>query len=372
MNIIIVNCFETYEERVNLVKEYLISNGHNVKVIESNFEHMKKEYRKNEKKNHIVIKVPEYKKNFSISRLFSHYIFSKSVLRFIENEKPNMVYALIPPNSLTRFLSKFKKNNNDTKIVFDLIDLWPETFPVKKIKRIFPFTYWKKLRSNYLKCSDLIITECNMYKEIIKDEVKGLNCETLYLGKEKLVANININLKSSYINMCYLGSINNLIDIPKIKKLLKQVNEDKSVVLHIIGDGEKKEEFIREIESINIKVIFHGKVYDENEKQRIFDQCHFGLNIMKEQVCVGLTMKSVDYFRSGLPIINSIKYDTYRLIENYKSGINIDSKNIVKKIILQSDINNNLIMRKNVLEMFNKEFSKKIFMRRIDKYLSKL
>lgn len=32
---------------------------------------------------------------------------------------------------------------------------------------------------------------------------------------------------------------------------------------------------------------------------------------MKTSVCVGLTMKSLDYYAGGLPIINTIAGDTY-------------------------------------------------------------
>lgn len=73
--------------------------------------------------------------------------------------------------------------------------------------------------------------------------------------------------------------------------------------MHIIGNGEKKEQFIQEVLAVGVKVIDHKEVYDQREKQEIFDQCNYGLNVMKSSVCVGLTMKSLDYMCAGLPII---------------------------------------------------------------------
>lgn len=42
---------------------------------------------------------------------------------------------------------------------------------------------------------------------------------------------------------------------------------------------------------------------------------------MKDNVCVGLTMKSIDYFQHGLPIINNIQEDTTEIVKQYKVGL---------------------------------------------------
>ena len=68
----------------------------------------------------------------------------------------------------------------------------------------------------------------------------------------------------------------------------------------------------------------HGlSLYIETEKHKILSRCHFGLNVMKDSVCVGLTMKSVDYFRHGLPIVNTIPADTARFVESRDVGVNM-------------------------------------------------
>ena len=81
-------------------------------------------------------------------------------------------------------------------------------------------------------------------------------------------------------------------------------------------------------EDSGAKVIDHGKIYNQEEKKGIFDSCHYGLNIMKPSVCVGLTMKSIDYFEFGLPIINNIKGDTWEAIEKYDCGVNLGKKKL--------------------------------------------
>jgi len=113
------------------------------------------------------------------------------------------------------------------------------------------------------------------------------------------------------------------VDIVAITSIIKEIKKIKPVELHIVGDGERKKEMIIASEKAGAIVFFHGKIYDRDEKQSIFDSCHYGLNIMKETVCVGLTMKSMDYMEFGLPMINNIHGDTWNLIEEEGIGFNI-------------------------------------------------
>lgn len=44
--------------------------------------------------------------------------------------------------------------------------------------------------------------------------------------------------------------------------------------------------------------------------------------MMKPEVTVGLTMKSVEYLYWGLPLLNTIGGDTWRFIEESQAGFN--------------------------------------------------
>jgi glycosyltransferase involved in cell wall biosynthesis len=125
-----------------------------------------------------------------------------------------------------------------------------------------------------------------------------------------------------------LGSINSLIDIQMISQLIMAFTALKPTVLHVIGDGEAKRELLGTAESSGACVEFHGKIFDDARKKQIFDLCSFGLNVMKESVCVGLTMKSIDYFEAGLPVINTIKGDTWDLVKQHGIGLNVRQKSI--------------------------------------------
>lgn len=236
-----------------------------------------------------------YYKNISINRMKSHYIFAKNALKLVESIKQDIIYVLLPANSLAKFTGEYKRKNGNVKLYFDIMDLWPETMPIGKIKLLPPFTFWRRLRDKNLKKADYIITEFNLYQEVLKDKLSGIKTTTMYLARKNKNVNSNPNLETDTIDLCYLGSINNIIDIEKIKLIIKEINEFKPVTLHIIGNGESKKDLINKVIDVGATVKYYGKIYDIKKKQEIFDKCHFGLNIMKESVCVGLTMKSIDY-----------------------------------------------------------------------------
>lgn len=335
-NICIINCFDTYEHRVDLLHDYFKSTGANIKVVTSNYKHFEKCKRTDEKEDFEFVNTIPYKKNLSMQRLKSHINLSKTIFKQIENQNYDLLWVLVPPNSFVKEAAKYKKRNPNVKLIFDLIDLWPETMPISKFKSLPPFQYWKRLRDNYLNSADQIVTECNLYHEKLPRNINRSKVHTLYLARRKGKFNPNLKVPEDKIALCYLGSINNIIDISVIVNIIEQIVQYKPVELHVIGDGEKRDIFIKNCENAGAIVIYHGKVYEEDEKQKIFDSCHYGLNIMKDSVFVGLTMKSMDYFEAGLPIINNIHGDTWDYIEKYGIGINYRG-NIINDLKLGND-----------------------------------
>lgn len=371
MKIVIVNCFDTYEDRIDLIHDFFKKNGHDVTVIQSNYKHFDKSYRRDSKKNFIFIKTKPYYKNISIARLISHYCYAKKAFKQVEQIKPDLLYVTIPPNSLAKFATEYKRKYSSVKLVFDIIDLWPETMPVGKIKKWPPFTFWRSMRDDGLKYADLIITECDLYQTILRD-VSKLN--TIYLAKKQIETISHYKFNANEFHLCYLGSINNIIDIKTIKKLIQITNKVKPTILHIIGDGESKSLFINEIKSTGAIVHYYGKVYDSQVKQDIFDKCHFAINIMKPNVCVGLTMKSIDYFQYNIPILNNIIADTNQIIEKYKVGFNITTENLedVARKVTKIEREELIEMRVHTKKVFIELFSAKAFEKKMDIVINKL
>lgn len=368
MKAVLVSCFNYYDQRLIYVEEYLKENNYEVIYICSDFDHIKKKKFIQANENTIQIKTKEYKKNLSLSRIFSHYLFSKKMYKEIEKLEPDLIYTMFPPNFVAFYVSRYKIKSPTTKLVFDIYDLWPESFPIDKIKKKIPiiFNIWGELRNTALKSADYVFTECELYQKMLKVELSTIKTSVLHLTKNKGI-NVKFEIEQDYFDICYLGSINNIIDIQLIDELLVEINKKIKVRLHIIGDGEKKDEFINKITKSEIEVIYYGKIFDEIKKKEIMSRCRFGLNIMKKSVSVGLTMKSVDYIEGRLPIINNIKADTEEIVNKYNIGYNIDlnGSKYLSEILTELTIPEIITMKNNTDKVFKLYFSTDAFKKQL-------
>ncbi len=376
MKAIIVNSSTNFEYRVNLIYDYLTNKGYDVTVIASDFIHTSKTKRNKAEYPYKLINTYPYKKNISVQRLYSHYRFSKDAFEEIKDTEADILYLVIPQNSNAEIAKRYKRLHPSTKIIMDIVDMWPESLPIKGTE-YFPFSLWAGVRNRNLKYADLIYTECRYYQRKLerycgnvpmyyfpwlkKYELNKMDLESVESSTE------GIELKQKFIagrirqdkiiRLCYLGSVNNIIDMDNISDIIKSIGQFSGVELHIIGKGERMPIFIDKAESAGAKVINHGAVYDEHEKKSIMDSCDFGINIMKDTVCVGLTMKSIDYMAAGLPMISNIPGDTHELIEKYHMGIN--AENLSEERIFEA------YDRTQIREVFGREFEAK----NIGKYL---
>ncbi|WP_295159328.1 hypothetical protein [Selenomonas sp. AE3005] len=338
---VLISCFDWYEKRLKPVRNSLLDKGYEVKVLLSDFNHTKKQRYNKFHEPCTYFHVPIYKKNISLKRIISHFSFARQSKTYIEKYKPDIIYCLVPPNKVVDYCSSYKKRNPKVIFIIDIIDMWPESMPTKRING-FPFVkqfmnHWMKWRDNAIKNADYVFTECNLYREKLSHVLNPAKTATLYLFKEqsdherKLVLDI-INRKKNddVIRFAYIGSMNHIIDITSICRVIATiVNKGKRCELHAIGGGESRKKFEREVKAIGCHTYFYGFVYDEIKKISIIAPCDYAFNMMKSDISVGLTIKSIDYLSYGLPLINNIKGDTWQLIESEKIGVNIDDNTII-------------------------------------------
>lgn len=374
MKVCIVSCFDWYEKRLKYVSRVFENKGVEVMYVMSDFDHIEKQYVK--KKGEIrYIHTKQYNKNLSVKRILSHIDFAYKVYKELEEMIPDYIYVLIPPNSILKAVAKYRRKHIRTKVFLDVIDMWPESMPFKRGNWIVYFFYkiWQGIREKNIQCADMVFTECNLYQEHLQNVVPTEKMRTLYIAKEVFGRKqIDNDEKQEGITLAYLGSINNILDIDRICSILTKLVQNKKVVVRIIGKGEKRETFIKKLEAIGIEVIDEGIIYDEMEKNKILCNCDFGLNIMKQEVYVGLTTKSIDYFSSGLPVLNSIKGDSEQLVEIYEAGLNVNrmsEETVLKKIVgLSAEEKKQLHI--NALRLFYDNFTPEIFMSRLEKSIN--
>lgn len=368
-----ISCSDHYDHRLHVAAECLRERGYDTTYITSTFDHTRKENFVCAVEGCVQIPARPYQKNLSLDRILSHRNFARDVFRYLEHlpQQPDALVVLLPPNFLAHYGAKYKKRHPEVKLIFEIFDLWPETFPGDKIKKLLApvFKVWAALRDRNLDKADFVVTECEMFRQklCLPEETS----QAVWLCADPLPMEIpQPQRNDNALELCYLGAINNIISIPDICGLINELTSKKPVTLHIIGKGERQEEFVEEAKKAGAEVIFYGAVYDEQKKLEIMNRCHFGLNVMKASVCVGLTMKSVDYFRFGLPIINNIPADTQRLVKEEGIGLQLEEGCAEKLLALTNA--DCMAMRQNVAKLFCAAFEKTKCLEQYSKILDKL
>ena len=370
---LLISCYGFHDEiRLKYMESILREQGVQVKKVFSNFDHLNKRRVSYKKTNIIEIKVPSYHKNISLKRLCSHMLFSYKLRKVLNQERPDLVIADIPPNTIGMSVAAYKKKNKSCKVIFDVMDLWPESFPESMLMKL-PLWFWKRIRTKALPQGDYVILECNHYKKFLKGSLREGKYSVLYLCKSPLKEKLQFFHQEETLNFCYLGSINNIIYISAIIEMLKAIQHKREVKLYLIGDGEKRDYFLNQLKVNEIPVEYLGLVFDDEVKHDILRRCHFGLNMYKDNIVVGLTMKSLDYFRVGLPIINMNIADTGVLVKEYQAGVDLTGDQWSKGIDELIELNSKewKTMHENTYRMFHELFSEEIFIEKFRKVLER-
>ena len=357
--VVVISGTNHYEERAkSVIEEY--QKAHEVIYLTSDFDHVTKKYYEIALPFAQQLHVMGYQKNLSPSRILSHIQFSIKTFFRLMKLKPDIVYAEIPHNTLA-IATKWYKRFHKCELIMDIFDMWPESLPMKSENIIFKIacSVWRGFRNHNLKYADKVYTECNYYQKLIRREGCDVPMETKYLTRKKVDLDIQTIWDDEKIHLCYVGNINNIIDIPFITEFLSKINEKKPVCFHLIGNGESRSKLIESLEAKGIQVVSYGVVYDVYRLQEIFNQCYFGINFLLPNLAIGLTMKSITYLRGGIPLLNTVDGDTWNMVETYHSGINIERGHIEKAIDVVLHMNYEQVhaMKENAHIVFEQHFA---------------
>lgn len=356
---VVISGTNHYEERMrSVIEEY--QKEYEVSYLVSDFDHVTKQRYEIDLPNAIQLHVMEYHKNLSPARILSHMMFSWKTYWQLCQIKPDTIYVEIPFNTLAT-ATKWYKRFHKCELVMDIFDMWPESLPIKSENILFKMAcaVWRGFRNRNLKYADHVYTECNYYQELIQEQGCDVPMETKYLTRKKVDVDIQAKWDEEFIHICYVGHINNIIDIPFITEFLEKINEKKRVCFHLIGNGESRMQLIDSLESKGIKVITYGVVYDVYRLQEILNQCSFGINFLREGLAIGLTMKSITYLRAGMPLLNAVDGDTWKFVEEHQVGYNIpreEMDTVVEKVL---DMNQEKLMqmKNRARKIFEEQFA---------------
>ena len=355
-----------------------------LEVITSNFSHRLKKTREklNKQSNDYkltMISEPEYRKNVSLKRFYSHYKMGKNLKKYLNDlsYKPDVIYCAAPSLDVAKVTAKYAKRNK-IRFIIDVQDLWPEAFKmVFNVPIVSNVIFWPmKKQANYIyKNADDIVAVSETYANRASSvNDKYQHKISIYLGtdldyfdecKEKNKSILDDNL----VRIAYIGTLGHSYDIKCIIDAIKTLNnrEINNIKFIVMGDGPLKQEFENYAKQKNINYEFTGKLPYEKMVGRL---CSYDIavNPISHNAAQSIINKVGDYAAAGLPVISTQECEEYKkLVDEYKIGFNCENGNVqdiaekIERLIKDKELrkklgNNN---RKLAEERFNRKVTYK-------------
>lgn len=378
--IIIVSLFyyETSDNiRISTVYNLLKERNADVELITTGFNHRTK--KKHNKLFHprdiTFLKVPGYKKNLSIGRLFSHFVFALRLSSYLKNLtfKPSKIYCIVPTVSSGWVCARYCRRNQ-VPLAVDVIDLWPESLIVlsqkKKILQWLTFPMQWMARKVYAAADFLYAGSVDYATHAGRFNVKTKSVP-VYLGTDvprfqALVSgsSMEIHKPRQQIWIAFGGMLGNSYDIDIIlegfKKLMKKDVDD--VKLIFIGDGQERERIgqFKKKTGLDIEITGFLKYADY---LKYLSYADIAINSFKECTRVAYSYKFNDYVAAGIPVANNVKGEMWELVEQYQLGRNfLHNANSLSECLYEMFANPEQLseMKKNATFVATKVLDKKV------------
>lgn len=337
----------------------ILSKEHNVEIITTEFSHGAKRLKSPVTVEYpfkiTMLKEPGYKKNISLKRFYSHYVWGKNLRDYLETiRKPDVVYCAVPSLTGPNYAAKYCKKNG-IKFVIDIQDIWPEAFsmvfnvPVVSNIVFSPFAH---LADSIYKSADSVCAVSQTYVDrAMKVNQRCKSGVPVFLGTnleifDSYAKNSPIMKKPDgeiWIAYCgTLGSSYDLICVFDALALLSVKNIRPKFI--VMGDGLRRHEFEAYSSGKDIDVVFTGSLpYDK--MCALLCECDITVNPIIGRSVASIINKHADYAASGCPVINTQESEEYRnLVDEYQMGFNCKNGNPgdmaekIEKLILDKDI----------------------------------
>lgn len=260
-------------------------------------------------------------------------------------------------------------------------DLWPESIASAGIpseSKIYSILLG--LSKWIYKSADEIFTSSKLFKEYFNNKLDVHdNITHLPVYAEALFEEINHTKKSNEnVNLVFAGNIGEMQSVETIIYAANELKNYKHIKIHIVGAGsslEKCKELTETLKLDNVK--FHGQ-HPITEMPRFYEMADAFLVTLKANKVISYTLpnKVQSYMAAGKPIIGAIDGETQMVINEAGCGFcnpaesHIELANSIKKFAEEKDKHH--IYGTNAKQYYDNNFSKKIYMERLNNLLHKI
>ncbi len=333
--------FEKKSSRYRTMADMLAGvEGFEVEVVSSSFRHQTKMQRDlayvntvKEKYSVHLLYEPDYQKNISLKRLYSHHYFAKQVRKYLEKRKrPDVIICSVPSLAVGSAVTKFA-NEYNIKVIVDIQDLWPEAF---KMAINIPFVsdilfLPMKVQANHIYArADRIMAVSETYVERGMSKNKKNNSGLpLFIGTdsklvEEAISGNYVQKNKDEFWIAYVGALGHSYDLHTVITAISYLKQEgySNIVFKIMGDGVLADEFKKDAKEQNINCDFMGFL-EYGKMMSTLMQCDVAVNPIVGNSVASIINKVSDYAMAGVPVINTQNSKEYReLIEKYRCGIN--------------------------------------------------
>lgn len=374
--------FEKKSSRYRTMADVLCNAGYNVEVVSSSFRHQTKQQRDIEYIKTIeapykvtLLHEPEYKKNVSLQRIYSHHCFAKEVTEYLkERKKPDVIICSVPSLSVGSAVTKFAEKNK-IKIIIDIQDLWPEAFKmalnIPLVSDILFMPMMIQANKIYSRADKVMAVSETYVKRGLENNTKDKKGLSVYIGTDSELVREAIEGKKFTRSdndfwVGYVGALGHSYDIPTVIDALKILKDKgfENIVFKIMGEGVLIDEFKKYAAEARVNCEFTGFI-EYGEMMATLMACDCAVNPIIGKSVSSIINKVSDYAMAGVPVINTQNSPEYRtLIEKYECGINCENGNaqdIAESILkLYNDEKLKKSMGLNSLKLAEEKFDRTI------------
>jgi glycosyltransferase involved in cell wall biosynthesis len=330
----------------------LLGSEYDVELLTSSFFHAAKCQHKEVKKPGLPYQItyiyePGYKKNVSMRRFYSHYIFGRSLKKYLHStNKPDLIYCAVPSIDAGNAAANFSAAYH-VPLVLDIQDLWPEAFklvfriPVISDMVFAPMTL--RINRVYQNADEVVAVSDTYCRRALKHNKRDARGYSIFLGTSmKLFDQMaNEHKKTDKPEdefwIAYAGTLGHSYNLKIIIDALNILQNKRypNIKLLVMGDGPLMKDFIDYAGQQRINAYFTGRLPYGDMVGRLAVS-DIAVNPIQSGAAQSIINKHGDYAMAGLPVVSTQENPEYiQLLEQYEAGFtcdNSDAREIADKI----------------------------------------
>ena len=258
-------------------------------------------------------------------------------------------------------------------------DLWPDSLAAGGIGKNNPvFKYYYRVSNKcYKKVDKLLVTSKSFvdyfinYHNIDGNKIHYLPqyCEDVFLNND-----LHQNNTTNEFNYVFAGNVGKMQSVETIIKAANEVKNDKSIKIHIVGDGSNLENCKKLAYEYNLEnVIFYGRKPLE-DMPKFYTMADAMLVTLAKNDVISKTLpgKVQSYMAFGKPIIAAIDGECNLVINEVNCGLVCEAEDYkaLSELFVKCKNLNTLEFEKNSLSYYQENFSKEKFYKLLINLLS--